>query len=81
VQTEPEIFLTDRCAGLVAALDNLQPCSIADRVTADQIKIALGEIGDIWPFGICRDVILAGAPTERNIVRVTFPQHQLDGFG
>lgn len=76
---EPEIYLShDRYTRLVAALADLKPCPIADRITADQIKIALGEAGDIWPLGIRRDVILAGAEQgEQNIVRVTFAQHRI----
>jgi hypothetical protein len=48
-----DIFLNDeRYSRLVAALVNGQPCPFAGRITEDQIKVALGEAGDIWPKSI-----------------------------
>lgn len=44
--------LYDRAA---SALAELKPCELAGRVTVDQIKIVLGEIGDIWPTSIEND--------------------------
>lgn len=34
---------------VVTALANLKPCCFSYRITEDQITIALGETGDIWP--------------------------------
>ena len=34
----------------------LKPCPYAGRVTADQVKIVLGELLDIWPDSIADDV-------------------------
>jgi hypothetical protein len=46
-----EIYLDDERHGrLVDNLLNVQPCPFAGRVTADQITLALGEAGDIWPL-------------------------------
>lgn len=36
----------------IAAILALEPCAFAGRVTKDQIAVALGEFGDIWPEGI-----------------------------
>ena len=38
-----------RAANIIAALE---PCPLAGKVTADQVKIALGEHLDIWPLSI-----------------------------
>lgn len=52
MQTEPEIYLShDRYTRLVDALLNAPACPFAGGVTADQIMLALGEGGDIWPAG------------------------------
>lgn len=37
---------------LVMALLTLQPSPVTGEVGADEVKIALGEIGDIWPARI-----------------------------
>lgn len=34
------------------AIANLCPCPVEGRVTADQVKVALGELLDIWPWSI-----------------------------
>jgi hypothetical protein len=44
----------NRFAEIVAALE---PCPFAGKVTADQVKIALGELLDIWPASIADDVL------------------------
>jgi hypothetical protein len=36
---------------LVEALAAIKPCPVTGEVT-DQVKIALGEVGDIWPNSI-----------------------------
>ncbi|WP_407192515.1 hypothetical protein [Bradyrhizobium sp. STM 3566] len=52
MQTESEIYLShDRYARLVEALVNAPACPFAGKLTADQIMLALGEGGDIWPEG------------------------------
>lgn len=54
-----DIYLDDeRYTKLVTALLNMQPCPFAGVVTADQIKLALGLRGDIWPMAIRGDAIL-----------------------
>ncbi len=46
-----DIYLDDeRYARLVNALLNVQPCPFAGHVTADQIMMALGEVGNVWPI-------------------------------
>lgn len=46
---------TARYQRAVAAIAALEPCPFEGVVTADQIKEALGEIGDIWPESIRGD--------------------------
>jgi len=36
----------------VQAIAELKPCPVVGRITVDQIKIALGEIADLWPSAI-----------------------------
>ena len=40
----------------------LQPCPFLGVVTADQVKIALGECLDIWPDLIAPDCVSHGKP-------------------
>jgi hypothetical protein len=57
-----DIFLDDeRCSRLVAALTKVQPCPVTGEVTDNEIKVILGEIGDIWPESILADVASASA--------------------
>jgi hypothetical protein len=42
-----------RAADAIAALT---PCPVHGFITADQVKIALGEAGNIWPESIHDDV-------------------------
>jgi len=49
-----ETELVGRFADVIAAL---KPCSFTGKVTADQIKIALGEHLDIWPASIAADAL------------------------
>jgi len=37
---------------VIAAILKLEPCAFIGKVTFDQIAIALGEIGNIWPEGM-----------------------------
>lgn len=53
--TSTDIYLSDYHQ-LVAALTNPPRCPITGDVTADEIKIVLGEHG-IWPASILPDVI------------------------
>lgn len=55
---------------LVDALANLKPCPFEGRITADQIKIALGELGDVWPASILPDVLQSAERIDDNIVRL-----------
>ena len=55
-----EIYLHhDQYSRLVERLANLEPCPFAGKITPDQIKVALGEAGNIWPKEIYGDVIVA----------------------
>ncbi|QDM27560.1 hypothetical protein FNL56_16605 [Tardiphaga sp. vice304] len=52
-----EIYIgTARFQRIAAAIAALEPCWFSGVVTADQVKLALGEHGDIWPDSIRRDV-------------------------
>lgn len=45
-----DIYLkNDQYDRMVAALTAIRPCPFEGKVTADQIKLALGEHGGIWP--------------------------------
>jgi len=44
---------------LVKALVDPSPCPVTGKVTDNEIKIILGEIGDHWPESIRADVIAA----------------------
>lgn len=47
------IFVDDRrYDALVQALLNLPPCAVTGEVTDNEIKVALGEVGNIWPASI-----------------------------
>jgi hypothetical protein len=53
-----DIYLDyERYNKLIDALLNMKPCPFAGVVTADQIKLALGLGGDIWPATILPDVL------------------------
>ncbi|MDH2384823.1 hypothetical protein [Bradyrhizobium sp. CER78] len=51
-------LLGDRPA-LAERLAALDPCPVTGKMTSDQVKIALGEHGDIWPTSIWAQVMLA----------------------
>lgn len=47
------IYLPRRAyARLVDAILKLEPDPVSGQVEADQVKLALGEFGDIWPEGL-----------------------------
>jgi hypothetical protein len=48
-----------RLEALAAHLAHLAPCPFCGEVTEDQVKIVLGEVGDIWPNSVRGDVMLA----------------------
>jgi hypothetical protein len=51
-----EIYIaTARANRIAEALAGLEPCPIHGRITTDQVKIVLGEVGNIWPASIKRD--------------------------
>lgn len=51
-----EIYIaTARENRIAEAIAALEPCAIHGRITVDQVKIVLGEVGDIWPASIKRD--------------------------
>lgn len=74
-----EIYLDDaRHARLVDALLNVKPCPFAGKITADQITMILGEVGNVWPRHSRGDAGIEGLELERegNLVLVTFSQHR-----
>lgn len=52
------ILEDERYGNLVDALAALKACPFSGKVTADQVKITLGEYGDIWPASIADDEAL-----------------------
>lgn len=48
----PVYFDTAELEALAEKIARLEPCPVAGRVTADQVKIALGEGLDVWPARI-----------------------------
>lgn len=59
-------------AVLVRTLANHRPDPLFGCITEDQVKFALGEIGDIWPASILPDVIehsVTGTATEYAMIR------------
>lgn len=46
------IVNTNAFRAAAEAIANLCPCPVEGRVTADQVKVALGELLDIWPWSI-----------------------------
>jgi hypothetical protein len=48
----PRYLPTEEFHKLAEAIAALEPCPMDGRVTANQIKIALGAFGDIWPMAI-----------------------------
>jgi hypothetical protein len=46
---------TDLYRGLAKALCRASPCAVTGRVAVDQIKIVLGELGDVWPSWVFDD--------------------------
>jgi hypothetical protein len=48
-----EIYIaTARGDRIAEAITALEPCSVHGRITTDQVKIVLGEVGNIWPESI-----------------------------
>jgi hypothetical protein len=51
-----EIYIaTARENRIAKAISALMPCPFHGRITADQVKIVLGEVGNIWPQSIRLD--------------------------
>lgn len=50
------IVNTEPFRATAEAIACLRPCPIEGRVTADQVKVLLGELLDIWPASIFEDV-------------------------
>jgi pyrimidine deaminase RibD-like protein len=62
-----EIYIaTSREDRIATAIAALEPCSFHGRITPDQIKIVLGEVGNIWPESIRCDAI-AQYDSERQL--------------
>jgi hypothetical protein len=50
---QTEIYMNDETYdGLVEAILNAAPCAWSGKVEKDQIKLVLGEVGDVWPAAI-----------------------------
>jgi hypothetical protein len=57
----PDCFVPDEMLFRAAErIAHLAPCLFAGRLTPDQIIMAFGEFGDIWPESIRSDVIRTG---------------------
>jgi hypothetical protein len=51
-----EIYIaTARENRIAEAIAALEPCPFRGRITTDQVKIVLGEVGNIWPESIRSD--------------------------
>jgi hypothetical protein len=51
-----EIFIaTARENRIAKAIAALTPCPVDGVITSDQVKIVLGEVGNIWPASIRTD--------------------------
>ena len=51
-----EIYIpTARENRIAEAIAALEPCPVHGRITTDQVKIVLGEVGNIWPAAVKRD--------------------------
>jgi hypothetical protein len=60
-----EIYLDDaRLFALADAIAAIRPCPFAGRVTRDQIIVALGEHGDVWPSSILPELIRDSAESQ-----------------
>jgi hypothetical protein len=57
---------TGRFERIAIAIAALEPCPFFGVVTADQVKMALGEHGDIWPEAIRADAELNRTNNLRN---------------
>lgn len=50
-----EVYLeTSRLNQMAEAIAALEPCPFAGRVTADEVKLVLGEKGNVYPCRYCR---------------------------
>ncbi len=53
-----EIYLeTSRLNQMAEAIAALEPCPFTGKVTADQVKLVLGERGNVWPLSILPDAL------------------------
>ena len=59
----------DRFNELAAAIINLQPDPVTGLVGTDQVKIALAEIGNIWPRSIHDDPDAEGRPVPALVIQ------------
>jgi hypothetical protein len=51
-----EIYVsTENYRSAAEAIAGLEPCPVHGDITADQVKIAIGEAGNIWPESIRGD--------------------------
>ena len=50
ISTMQAIYLSNETfEALAAEIAALSPCAFTGRVTADQVKTVLGEVGNVWP--------------------------------
>lgn len=53
-----EVYIENtRLNQMAEAIAALEPCPFTGKVTADQIKLILGQRGNIWPLSILPDAI------------------------
>lgn len=57
-----EIYLeNNRLNQLAEAIAAIAPCPFTGKVTADQVKLVLGEKGNVWPASILPDALTENA--------------------
>ena len=68
----PDYFVPDEPLFRAAdAIANLTPCPVTGRITRDQVLMAFGEFGNIWPESIRADVIRASNEHAEKIAAST----------
>ncbi|WP_316394949.1 hypothetical protein [Bradyrhizobium sp. 33ap4] len=61
-------LLADR-PGLAERVADLDPCPVTGEMTDDQVKVALGEHGNVWPQSIYAHVLAADWEHEEKLRR------------
>lgn len=59
----------DRLDAIADAILNIEPCPVTGMIRRDQIIMAIGEAGNVWPESILPDVICAGLEHRETTLR------------